>query len=150
MSELEPRTSRAKSREVNKYFKKNGDDGICAICTDSLVNRDTMTANVCVTVCGHGFHTDCWIAYTTSHRPDVPQNDEPPEERLRKIGIWYVTAFAGPPCPICRQDNPTIHHLARRTADANLNSRGKLERLVRDLLGRDGPLRLASMKLPSP
>jgi hypothetical protein len=85
------------------------DDEPCSICHAPLDDGSLVT----VTTCGHSYHEACWSAFVLSKTPRASAG----MGTAHLLAAAYINAFAGPPCPLCRTQFPTIHTMALRLAD---------------------------------
>lgn len=95
------------------------DDLTCSICCETIERSSSLKTTV--TVCNHIFHESCWANYIESHTDkEFLQFQERYSGNgdVRKLLLkMFVISFAGPPCPMCRQIEPTIHHFIRQFAE---------------------------------
>ena len=87
-------------------------DRTCAICLEDMLGND----EIMLTVCDHAFHLKCWQNYVMSQNPPEPQNFGDNTESYIWLNLFFFNNHAGPPCPVCRRNYPTIHYLARQFA----------------------------------
>ena len=69
------------------------------------------------TTCGHAYHGSCWQDYIESKIDLEPDTSIDQGTQLARA---YLTAVAGPCCPLCRNENPMLHEMALRFADEKL------------------------------
>lgn len=120
------RWQRAQDRACEQYLRKwSGPadcEPECPICQEPLKDDrgDNRKSRVVVTLCGHAYHQRCWSDYVQSKANALVSGLGARSSPHFTQACVYMTAIAGPPCPMCRQLNPTLHDMALRFADPAL------------------------------
>lgn len=104
---MSARSERYHVRDVLKCIRsrKYARDDSCPICLESLSRGDELMA----TVCNHLMHADCWNKYVVASNMRLLEDD--PDINALTLLTAFFNRHAGPQCPVCRHDAPTLHYL---------------------------------------
>ena len=102
------RSKRFYKRDVSKCIRslQYTQDDICPICYETLHGHRTLLA----TTCNHLMHMDCWDQYVKASIDRLVENNS--DVSAQTVIATFMNRFAGPHCPICRNEVPTLHWFA--------------------------------------
>ncbi|MGC6507187.1 MAG: RING finger protein [Myxococcota bacterium] len=112
------RTGRSYKRDVSKCIRSlhYTRDDICPICYETLHGDRSLLA----TTCNHLMHMDCWDQYVNTSINRLVENDS--DVSAQTVIATFIYRFAGPHCPVCRNEVPTLHWFALAVQDKDFMS----------------------------